>query len=279
MGAYNNTILPYRFDLHSTLNTLNTVNLSGNIICNKVFTYKSLYSSTKTNKLRSSGLVSSKGRLIFGNSDCRGVWYPLFYSYMRVNIFTSTSVLGLHPSWNGMYLYNKGFGISVRSLNAFFRVWKGFYLILFNLLYFKLSHLTFGTIFFKNEVESLNWNSNASLKGLYRYVKPFLTLRSTKIFNQGWVIFYMIKLRGCNTALIIDTLYHKKTLYYLNIHKFYQIGIVPTNLNANSVDVALPTSSDSTFTQLFFIRFFLQIKQSSAQLSFENRQFMWKNFN
>jgi len=213
--------------------------------------YNSLYTTSKTNKAVLSNVVDSNKTSYPVLESLGNKWYVLFLSYVKVQLFTSTSTFKLHPSWVGLYLCDSRFGNSIKSLNALFRVWKRFYLIIFNVLFFNLEYIIFSTIFFKNEVLGLNWRLNPGIRGLWRYIQPFLTLRSTKIFNHGWLVFHLIKLKGYNIAFITDVLYHKKTLYYLNLHNFYQIGIVPTNLNSNLVDIALPTSSDNVFTQLF----------------------------
>jgi len=111
----------------------------------------------------------------------------------------------------------------------------------------------------------MNWEFNKSLKYLWKYAAPFMVLRSTKIFDHGWSVFNMLRLKGYTVAFIFDTSYHSKTLYYLHSHNYYTIGLVPVGLNYNTVDFALPASSDSVFTQLFFVRFLLRINAVAHQ--------------
>jgi hypothetical protein len=73
----------------------------------------------------------------------------------------------------------------------------------------------------------------------------------------------MLKLRNFNIALVVDVLYHNKTVYYLHRNSFYTIGLVPVNYSSHLVNFAVPTSTENLQTQLFFIRFFIQIKKIS----------------
>ena len=164
------------------------------------------------------------------------------------------------------------------SLSKVFVKWKQFYLLMFNLYFYRVNSLLFGTTFFRREILSLNWNLNSGLRNFWKYVNPFLTFRSTKIFNHGWVLFSTLKLRGYTTAFIFDALYHNKTLYYLRTNNYYTIGLVPTNLSCSSLDFALPSSSDNIFTQLFFIRFILKVRKTVEFTRLADSSSSWSCF-
>ena len=66
-----------------------------------------------------------------------------------------------------------------------------------------------------------------------------------------------------------------KTIYYLRRTSFYSIGLVPTIYNAYTVDLALPTAYESVFTQIFFVRFLMRIKQDASSTEFNNLRQIW----
>ena len=74
---------------------------------------------------------------------------------------------------------------------------------------------------------------------------------------------------------MVDVLYHTKTIYYLRRTSFYSIGLVPTIYNAYTVDLALPTAYESIFTQIFFIRFLMRIKQDASSTEFSDLKQAW----
>jgi len=98
---------------------------------------------------------------------------------------------------------------------------------------------------------------------MWRYTLPFLFLRSNKITNYGYFVFNRLRMLGMRTAFVVDVLYHNKTLYYLHRSNFYTLGVVPTNYSPFLVNFAIPTAVDSVFTQLFFVRFVIRVRQAS----------------
>ena len=83
-------------------------------------------------------------------------------------------------------------------------------------------------------------------------------------------MFSQLHLTGLRIALIFDVPYHEKTLYYLHRSGFYTIGPVPINYDKNLVDFPVPAGVDSVFTQMFFIRFILQMKSVAVREEYNN---------
>ena len=79
-----------------------------------------------------------------------------FKSYLRVNNASNSTITIPHFSFKHFYLgYRRG-GNAVLNINKFFTRWKDTYYLTFNLFYYQIDTLTFGTSFFKNEILSLN---------------------------------------------------------------------------------------------------------------------------
>jgi len=71
-------------------------------------------------------------------------------------------------------------------------------------------------------------------------------------------------LKRIDIALVIDTNYHQSTLFYLQRYSFFTIGVVPVTSNLYKVNFALPSSAESTYSHLFFIRVILNIRKNVA---------------
>ena len=84
---------------------------------------------------------------------------------------------------------------------------------------------------------------------------------------MGNLLFEHLKLVGYSSAVLLDTTYHKYTLNYLTKLHYFTIGLIPANYNYKSVDLAIPVSIDSIFSQLFFTRLVLNIKQQTLNFS------------
>ena len=201
-----------------------------------------------------------------------------FKSYIRVNSNSITTLTVPHFTFKHFYLgYRRG-GTAVLNISKFFTRWKDVYYLMFNLFFYKIDTLTFGTSFFKQELLSLNWQSMKKFKFMWRYTRPFLSFRSNKITTYGDFVFYRLNLLGMRLGLVIDVLYHSKTIYYLHRSGFYTVGLVPINYNINTLNFAVPSTSDSLLTQVFFIRFLSLIKQNTSNTQFNSmRQLWWRS--
>lgn len=163
------------------------------------------------------------------------------------------------------------------SLNKMFIKWKTFYLLLFNVFYYEISFLVFSNSFFQREILALNWTQfdNPIMCSMFRYIKPFLTLKLGQIVNYGSYLFRILRLNNVSISLVTDLLYHNKTLYYLKLNRFFIIGLTNSSSLYKDVDVVLPINSNSIFTQLFFIRFLVLIKKDSKDAHFKYFRQNW----
>ena len=199
----------------------------------------------------------------------------LFTSFIKVNMSSVNELTIPHHTFRMFYITQAKGGVTTTALPKIFQRWKNFYFLLFNIYYHKIETLTFSPSFFKKEVLALNWFFHKQLTFMWRYVRPFLIHKPNKISNHGDFVFRNLRTLGLSVGIVTDVLYHAKTIYYLKRKTFYSIGLVPTIYNAYTVDFALPTAYESIFTQIFFIRFLIRIKQDSSSTSFNNFKTMW----
>ena len=201
--------------------------------------------------------------------------FKTFKSFLRVTSASNSTLMIPHFSFKHFYLgYRRG-GLALLNVNKLFNRWKDTYYLTFNLFYYEIELLTFSTSFFRSEILSLNWQVMTKFKFMWRYTKPFLTSKPNKITTYGDFIFYRLNLLGLRVSLVVDVLYHSKTIYYLHRAGFYSIGLVPVNYNINTVNFAIPTASDSLFTQIFFIRFLAVTQQNSKTLKYKSQKSLW----
>lgn len=204
--------------------------------------------------------------------------FKLFKTFLQVNLFTSTHIFKTHTTWKSLFLSNTDSIINIISINKVFTKWKEFYYLMLNLFYFNIQILFFGTSFFKKELLAFNWKVSTQINYLWRYIQPLLYFKSNKIINYGDFLFRKLKLSNFNIALILDTTYHNKTIYYLHKVPFYTIGLVPINCSYYTVNFAIPTSSDNLFTQLFFIKFLVKTKKITKNIEYSNLKNLWLDF-
>jgi hypothetical protein len=205
--------------------------------------------------------------------------FKTFKSFLRVTSASNSVLMIPHFSFKHFYLGYKRGGLVVLNVNKLFNRWKDAYYLTFNLFYYEIELLTFSTAFFRSEILSLNWQVMNKFKFMWRYTKPFLTSKPNKITTYGDFIFYRLNLLGLRVSLVVDVLYHSKTIYYLHRAGFYSVGLVPVNYNINTVNFAIPTASDSLFTQIFFIRFLAVTQQNSKTLKYKSQKNTWSHFN
>lgn len=199
----------------------------------------------------------------------------MFKTFIKLNSNSAHNITTTHFSFKSFYMGHRRGGLVILNTRKLFTRWKDIYHLLFNLFFYKLDMLLFGSSFFKSELLALNWQNMEKFKFMWRYTRPFLTLKSNKITTYGDFVFSRIGSLGFRLSLLVDVLYHNKTIYYLHRSGFYTMGLVPVNYNMNSVNFAIPTSSDSLMAQIFFIRFTTLVKQSTLTSRYNDLKRLW----
>lgn len=80
-------------------------------------------------------------------------------------------------------------------------------------------------------------------------------------------------------SLFCDVFYHKSTIKFLQAVNIYTLGIVPLNMSASTVDVAIPVNGDNIFIQTFFLKLTFSIQnlaQLNSYLESRNIWFLYK---
>ena len=201
--------------------------------------------------------------------------FKLFKVFLKANSSLGFTNFIPHASQRSIFIKYRKKGVAFSSVPRFYSSWTNAYNLMFNIIFYRIDILTFGSAFFKNEILALNWNNKGLLNTFWRYTKPFLVYQSVKINDYGNYVFRSLNRMGYYVSLVLDITYHKKTIYYLRRSKFYVIGIVPSNYDIKSVDFALPIVNDSMSNQLFFIRLILLIKKNVKSYHFKELRSHW----
>ena len=202
----------------------------------------------------------------------------LFKTFIRFSLPNGLNYFGKHSSLKYYYLSNSK-NLLTSSLNKLYSKWINFYLLFFNIFYYNLNFITFSNSIFNKEITALNWNFfyNKPVYSLWRYIKPFIFFKLGQIVNYGPYLFRKLRLKDFNIGLVIDPQYHSKTLYYLNLCKFFTVSLTFSSSRPRDVDLSLPITTNSIFTQLFFVRLLFLIQKKSSKLDYDNRTTYWAN--
>jgi len=203
----------------------------------------------------------------------------IFKTYLNISFYAYTSNTKIHPSFIHMYLLNSTKGSNLVNINKFFSVWLNVCTYIYNIYFYNLNPILFGTSFFKKEVYSLNWFSLPKLKTNWKYSKLFLFLVPTSKSGINSIVYKLLNIMGLTNSIVLDVNYHKSTLNHLNKLSIFTLGIVPTIYNIKCVDLALPVNIDNVFTQLFTIRLVVKLIKLSENNKYLNSWSLWSRIN
>jgi hypothetical protein len=147
------------------------------------------------------------------------------------------------------------------NVKLFFSLYKNFFNLLYSLTYFNVSKLIFSSNVFREEACALNWEHLSEQLFIWRYNYHSLFYKPSKLDDKLPTTFLLFKQAGINSGIVIDSLYHAKTIYYLHRAEFYSLGLVEGNKSKYVLNASLPALSENILSQLFFIRTLLLINK------------------
>lgn len=258
-------------------------------IFNSISTINNIYKISKSINYHIA-LLDTNSKLSLNNSNNQktdNLWIKTVHSsainnklFKSFKFFINTTSKKLNTNIKMHFIskfsfYGQGLVFNFYNLNKLFSIWKNFYYLLFNIFYFNIKFISFSNSFFKSEILSLNWKVLSKVSSIWKFLKPFIFLKDSQILNYGNTLFKKIKLNQIGTALVLDSLTHRKTLFYLKNHRFFNISIVAPSSYSDYVDFYLYVNSDSIFVQLYIIRYIISIKKISSNLQYENNKNNW----
>jgi len=200
-----------------------------------------------------------------------------FQSYINIAFHTLHKVSKVHHSFNSLYVVNSSKGSKVVNISKLSNVWSRVSTYLYSLYLYNINSLFFGTSFFRQEVLSLNWLQLSNTVTNYRHSNLLLTTSTSNNNSTNPLIYKLLKLAGITNAVILDFNYHEQTVTALRKLSVFTLALTPTTYDASAVDLALPTSVDSVFTQLFFLKLVVKLRRTVEHDNNSFHKKLWLN--
>ena len=182
----------------------------------------------------------------------------VFPIYINIAFYNYNYFNKVHPSFSSIYIGVSSKTKLVVNIIKVLSIWTNLSMYIYNIYYYNLKPILLGTNFFKNEINSLNWIKFSKFNLNLKYVNLILPFKPFHISNLSYKYFMLISKLNVKSSIVLDIIYHKSTITFFKKNSIFILGIVPTIYNLYTVDLALPTSSDNIFIQLFFLKFIIK---------------------
>ena len=184
-----------------------------------------------------------------------------FKLFTQVSLYNRKKLFRPHHTFNIDGYINSGENGGFSNVKLFYSAYRKFYHLIYTMIYFSVPSLIFSNAIFREESCSLNWEHLSNHLFIWKYNYHTLFYRPSKLDDRLPMIFSLFKQSGITASLIIDSLYHSKTIYYLHRHNIYSVGFVEGNKPKHILNSSLPALGDTLLSQLFFVRSFITLKK------------------
>ena len=184
-----------------------------------------------------------------------------FKLFTQVSLYNRKKLFRPHHTFNIDGYINSGENGGFSNIKLFYSAYRKFYSLLYTIIYFNIPSLIFSNAIFREESCSLNWEHLSKHLFIWKYNYHSLFYKPSKLDDRLPMVFSLFKQSGIVSSIIIDSLYHSKTIYYLHRHDIYSIGFVEGNKPKHVLNSSLPALGDTLLSQLFFIRSFITLKK------------------
>nr|QPL15885.1 ribosomal protein S2 [Strombidium sp.] len=256
---------------HQTL-FKNKVFLQKNILISE---FKSLY---KFNLLKRTDSIKVKTKSYYPedvNKNFSKNLIRLLIIYLMLNTSISINTYKIHITQKIFYFYHSSNGIYITNFLNLIKIWKKMYYLIYNLFYFNINMLLFGSTAYKKEVFSFNFNLNKYFLKYLRYFNLYFTVEKFQINTVYKYVFYKLNLEGIKAAFILDTYHHKNSLYYLQKYYYFTIGITPLTQDITLTNFSIPIFLNTLMNQFFFYRLLLIIKKNAIKNQYLQKKKYW----
>ena len=257
---------PSSYPINSNVNTLLKLNFILKTINIKQLQSNSMLSYYNLINLNNDICVSNTNKKLVRSSNNRlSTWTKTsFKLFTQVSLYNRKKLFRPHHTFNIDGYINSGENGGFSNVKLFYSAYKKFYYLIYTMLYFNVPYLIFSNAIFREESCSLNWEQLSSHLFIWKYNYHTLFYRPSKLDDRLPMVFSLFKQSGITASLVIDSLYHSKTIYYLHRHNIYSVGFVEGNKPKHIVNSSLPALGDTLLSQLFFVRSFITLKKIVA---------------
>jgi len=100
-------------------------------------------------------------------------------------------------------------------------------------------------------------------------------LKNAQYGEASSVVYTNLIKSKIEVAFISDIKYHDKSVFQLRTNNIYLLGLVPYSANPWLLHYSMPTASNTLFTQYFFVKFLMHIRQRAEYFRFSNLKHLW----
>ena len=202
--------------------------------------------------------------------------YVLFFMYLDFANITSSQFSRIHTHNRGFFLDEDMYPANpYLNIQKVYKKWVHFHSFLINLFYVHTCIFMYSTKLLKNEVLSFNWSYDLLPYSLFKQVSNYFFFKGSRYGEQPDIIYNNFLEERIEVAFISDLQYHVKSIFHLKNCGVFLLGPVPYGMSPWSLHYSIPVASNTLFTQYFFIKLLLHIRQMSESLVFLNQKSIW----
>lgn len=200
----------------------------------------------------------------------------LFNLYLDFANISDTSYIKIHKQNRGFFIDNTYAPFTPYiNISNIYTKWTHFNNFLINLFFTKTEVFMYSSKLLKNETLSFNWSYDLFTYTHFKKVSPFFFLKNAFYGHTSSIVYSNLIKSKIEVAFISDVKYHDKSVFQLRVNNVYLLGLVPYSINPWLVHYAIPTASNTLFTQYFFIKLLMYIRQQAEFYKFSNLKNIW----
>lgn len=200
----------------------------------------------------------------------------LFYLYLDFANISDASYTKIHKQNRGFFIDNNYTPFTPYiNISNIHKKWVHFYNFLINLFFAKTEVFMYSSKLLKNETLSFNWSYDLFTYSHFKKVSPYFFLKNAQYGHTSSIVYTNLIKSKIEVAFISDIKYHDKSMFQLRTNNIYLLGLVPYSANPWLLHYSMPTASNTLFTQYFFIKFLMHIRQQAEYRKFSNLKHLW----
>ena len=207
----------------------------------------------------------------------QGTLWALFLHAWEIARPRSNYIFSTHREFRLMFLSStpEKFADSLVSAEKYFLRWVDSYNLLYNMLHAASSIQLLSNKSFIEESLVFNWQHSVKNYKLFKFVQPFFMFKDAVHGAAIHTSIFAIFLQKLDFAIVVDVKNHFKLLRYLQRYSLYTIGLVPTNYSPWIVSYPVPYFSDSSLSQLYFLKWVLHINSCALAARHAESAKLW----
>ena len=197
----------------------------------------------------------------------------IFYGFWEISRPKSNHLSWTHQDFRLMFMRShpqtSTLNLTLINSERYFSRWVDSYNLMLNLFYTSPTSQLLTNKVFLEESLIFNWHYSTKNYKLFKYVQPFFSLKDSLHGEAIHGSVFAIFLQRLEFMVAADILNHRNLLKYLRRYGIYSIGLVPASQSPWQVSYPIPSISDSSLTQLFFLKWLLLIHARTKILKYD----------